>query len=136
MKTTRFSPLTVVEYRWGVNALKNDMEEPGARNDSLLEYLSEVVAATPAGAGGVLFTPWLHGNRSPFEDPRARMGVSRIRKENLDVPTHIREVRRNDSEAAYNPAAFQNPKAKLSPFGEEEDYELNIPAFIRKRMAQ
>ena len=25
----------------------------------------------PAGAGGVIFTPWLHGNRCPFEDPNA-----------------------------------------------------------------
>ena len=23
------------------------------------------------GAGGVIFTPWLHGNRCPFEDPKA-----------------------------------------------------------------
>ena len=26
----------------------------------------------PAGANGVMFTPWLHGNRCPFEDPNAR----------------------------------------------------------------
>ena len=24
------------------------------------------------GSGGVIFTPWLHGNRCPFEDPNAR----------------------------------------------------------------
>lgn len=26
----------------------------------------------PAGCQGVIFTPWLHGNRSPFEDTKAR----------------------------------------------------------------
>ena len=25
----------------------------------------------PAGSNGVIFTPWLHGNRNPFEDPHA-----------------------------------------------------------------
>lgn len=39
---------------------------------SLYDYLSEVIDATPAGSGGVIFTPWLHGNRCPFEDPNAR----------------------------------------------------------------
>ena len=31
-----------------------------------------MVGEAPPGAGGVIFTPWLHGNRSPFEDPNAR----------------------------------------------------------------
>ena len=39
---------------------------------SLYQYLNEVIGAVPAGAGGVIFTPWLHGNRCPFEDPNAR----------------------------------------------------------------
>ncbi|MCK6576734.1 MAG: FGGY-family carbohydrate kinase [Anaerolineae bacterium] len=39
---------------------------------SLYAYLGKVVEQTPPGAGGVIFTPWLHGNRSPFEDPYAR----------------------------------------------------------------
>lgn len=39
---------------------------------SLYEYLSEVIAKAPAGSGGVIFTPWLHGNRCPFEDANAR----------------------------------------------------------------
>jgi len=47
-------------------------DDPDARHASLLEYLSEVVGETPAGAGGVVFTPWLRGNRAPFEDPNAR----------------------------------------------------------------
>ncbi len=39
---------------------------------SLFEYLDQVVEATPPGCGGLLFTPWLHGSRSPFEDPNVR----------------------------------------------------------------
>ena len=38
---------------------------------SLYDYLTETVARVPPGSGGVLFTPWLHGNRCPFEDPAA-----------------------------------------------------------------
>ena len=38
---------------------------------SLYDYLTETVERVPPGAGGVIFTPWLHGNRCPFEDPAA-----------------------------------------------------------------
>ena len=38
---------------------------------SLYDYMTETVAKAPAGSSGVLFTPWLHGNRCPFEDPTA-----------------------------------------------------------------
>lgn len=38
---------------------------------SLYDYLTETVEKSPPGAGGVIFTPWLHGNRCPFEDPAA-----------------------------------------------------------------
>ncbi|MBQ6862943.1 MAG: FGGY-family carbohydrate kinase [Clostridia bacterium] len=39
---------------------------------SLYDYMTEVCSRVPAGCGGVIFTPWLHGNRCPFEDPNAR----------------------------------------------------------------
>lgn len=38
---------------------------------SLFDYLSEIIDSIAPGAGGVIFTPWLHGNRCPFEDPDA-----------------------------------------------------------------
>jgi len=38
---------------------------------SLYDYLSEVINNVEAGSGGVIFTPWLHGNRCPFEDSNA-----------------------------------------------------------------
>lgn len=39
---------------------------------SLYDYLCEVVSHVPAGSKGVIFTPWLRGNRCPFEDPHVR----------------------------------------------------------------
>jgi len=38
---------------------------------NMYDYLNKVVADVPAGSNGVIFTPWLHGNRCPFEDPNA-----------------------------------------------------------------
>ena len=38
----------------------------------LYDYMSYVIDQVPAGSNGVIFTPWLHGNRCPFEDPNAR----------------------------------------------------------------
>lgn len=45
-----------------------------ARYTSLYDYLTDVIKETPPGSNGVIFTPWLHGNRCPFEDPNA-MGM-------------------------------------------------------------
>lgn len=45
---------------------------PEAIYTNLYDYLTQVVDTIPAGSGGVIFTPWLHGNRCPFEDPNAR----------------------------------------------------------------
>ena len=49
---------------------------------SLYEYLSEEVSKVPPGANGVIFTPWLHGNRCPFEDANAGGMFFNIRLEN------------------------------------------------------
>lgn len=38
---------------------------------SLYDYLSDEVSKVPPGADGVIFTPWLQGNRCPFEDSKA-----------------------------------------------------------------
>ena len=48
---------------------------------SLYDYLTQTVRDVPPGAGGVLFTPWLHGNRCPFEDPCAAGMFFNIRLE-------------------------------------------------------
>ncbi len=39
---------------------------------NLYEYVCEVILKANPGSDGVIFTPWLHGNRCPFEDSKAR----------------------------------------------------------------
>ncbi|MBS7359949.1 MAG: FGGY-family carbohydrate kinase [Oscillospiraceae bacterium] len=51
---------------------KNVTEEYEAKYTSLYDYMTEVCSKVPAGSNGVIFTPWLHGNRCPFEDPNAK----------------------------------------------------------------
>ena len=46
----------------------NISEEHEKKYKSLYDYLSNEVGKVPPGANGVIFTPWMHGNRSPFED--------------------------------------------------------------------
>ena len=56
----------------GIYLEKTDVTESREHlYESLYDYLSDTVSKVPAGAGGVIFTPWLHGNRCPFEDPAA-----------------------------------------------------------------
>jgi xylulokinase len=45
---------------------------PEEEYKSLIDYLTASIAEIPAGSGGLLFAPWLHGSRSPFEDPKVR----------------------------------------------------------------
>ena len=40
------------------------------------------ISKVPPGANGVIFTPWLHGNRCPFEDANAAGMFFNIRVEN------------------------------------------------------
>jgi xylulokinase len=56
----------------GVYLEKTAIGDKEAEYSSLYDYLGRVVEQVPPGANGTIFTPWLHGNRSPFEDPYAR----------------------------------------------------------------
>lgn len=47
-------------------------EGPEAVYRNLYDYMMHAIQHVPAGSNGVIFTPWLHGNRCPFEDPNAR----------------------------------------------------------------
>ncbi|MEZ5322058.1 MAG: FGGY-family carbohydrate kinase [Microthrixaceae bacterium] len=42
------------------------------------DELTDLAAGSEAGAGGVLFTPWLKGERSPIADGRARAGFHNL----------------------------------------------------------
>ncbi|NLZ28101.1 MAG: carbohydrate kinase [Firmicutes bacterium] len=57
----------------GIYLQKKPIDESAEKiYKSLYDYLSHVVDSIPPGSGGVVVTPWLHGNRCPFEDPNAR----------------------------------------------------------------
>ena len=50
-------------------------ERPSGQDEqyaSLIDFLTTTISEVPAGSGGLLFAPWLHGSRSPFEDPHVR----------------------------------------------------------------
>jgi xylulokinase len=50
---------------------KNISQSQEAIYANLYDYLMKTITEIEPGAGGVIFTPWLHGNRCPFEDPNA-----------------------------------------------------------------
>jgi xylulokinase len=53
--------------------LKGADDNPDVLESShLYDLMNQKVAEIDPGSGGVIFTPWLHGNRSPNEDPHAR----------------------------------------------------------------
>ena len=51
---------------------KNVVDSDETMYTSLYDYLTETVKKAKPGADGVIFTPWLHGNRCPFEAPDAK----------------------------------------------------------------
>lgn len=55
----------------GIYPRKTDVVETGDA-PSVLAYMDRIAGEVPAGSGGVLFTPWLLGNRCPFEDASCR----------------------------------------------------------------
>ena len=56
----------------GIYLKKQDVaESKESEYTSLYDYLSNTVSKAAPGSNGVVFTPWLHGNRCPFEDPNA-----------------------------------------------------------------
>jgi xylulokinase len=51
---------------------KKVWEDPESVYTSMYDFMLDSVKDVPAGSDGVMFTPWLHGNRCPFEDHYAR----------------------------------------------------------------
>ena len=49
--------------------ISSDYEE---RSSSLYSHMMDCIKDVEPGSGGVLFAPWLHGNRCPFEDSSSR----------------------------------------------------------------
>ena len=43
--------------------------------------MTDTIKDVKPGSGGVIFTPWLHGNRCPFEDPNSTGGFYGVKLE-------------------------------------------------------
>jgi xylulokinase len=54
------------------------LDPGGAAPDDALARLNGIAAGVAPGAGGVLFTPWLNGERSPVDDHTIRGGFHNI----------------------------------------------------------
>ena len=51
----------------GIYLDKHDVaEDESTQYRNLYDYMTSVISQIGPGAGGVIFTPWLHGNRCPF----------------------------------------------------------------------
>ena len=61
---------------------KKVTDDVESKYTSLYDYLSDEVSKVPPGANGVIFTPWMHGNRCPFEDSNAAGIFFNIKIEN------------------------------------------------------
>ncbi|HWG25838.1 FGGY-family carbohydrate kinase [Actinospica sp.] len=55
---------------WLIENVLADPDHP--RSAEALDRLTELAAGAPPGAGGVLFAPWLNGERTPVDDPALR----------------------------------------------------------------
>jgi xylulokinase len=51
---------------------------PASAPDDVFGILNDVAASVPTGAHGVLFTPWLNGERSPVDDHTIRGGFHNL----------------------------------------------------------
>ncbi|WP_343628655.1 FGGY-family carbohydrate kinase [Roseateles sp.] len=81
--------------------LARDEEHPAA-----YELLNTIAARVPPGARGLIYTPWLFGERTPVDDPRLRAGLINLSLE------HSRE----DIFRAFLEGVALNTRWMLEPF--------------------
>ncbi len=63
-------------YNWLKDELAHIESEKGSKqNISPYELINEVIASSPPGAKGLLFMPYLLGERSPWWNPKAKGGI-------------------------------------------------------------
>lgn len=81
--------------------LASDEEQP-----AVYEVLNQIAARVPPGARGLIYTPWLLGERTPVDDPRLRAGLLNLSLE------HSRE----DIFRAFLEGVALNTRWMLEPF--------------------
>lgn len=57
---------------------KDAMQSKEIQDKEIHQHFDELVAQAPVGSNQVLFTPWLHGERCPVEDPYIRGGFHNL----------------------------------------------------------
>ena len=57
---------------------RDDVLDPGPPPDDVFERFGMLAAETPAGAGKLIFTPWLYGEHTPVADPHLRAAFSNM----------------------------------------------------------
>jgi xylulokinase len=81
--------------------LASDEEHP-----AVYEVLNRIAARVPPGARGLIYTPWLFGERTPVDDPKLRAGLINLSLE------HSRE----DIFRAFLEGVALNTRWMLDPF--------------------
>lgn len=81
--------------------LASDEEHP-----AVYEVLNQIAARVPPGARGLIYTPWLFGERTPVDDPRLRAGLINLSLE------HSRE----DIFRAFLEGVALNTRWMMEPF--------------------
>jgi len=66
---------------------------------NIYKLMDQIAAQTPAGANGVIFTPWLYGERSPVDDCHIRSSLFNLSLEN---------TREDIVRAVFEGVAFNN----------------------------
>lgn len=81
--------------------LASDEEHP-----AVYEVMNQIAARVPPGARGLIYTPWLSGERTPVDDPRLRAGLLNLSLE------HSRE----DIFRAFLEGVALNTRWMMDPF--------------------
>ncbi len=71
----------------------DDLLETGPPPDDLFERIDRLAASAPVGSRGVIFTPWLNGERTPVDDHTIRAGWHNLslRTERADLVRAVLE---------------------------------------------
>lgn len=94
---------------------KDELLQEAALPD-VYKIMDRIAAGTPAGSNGVLYTPWIYGERSPVEDATIRAGIHNLSLENS----------RADIIRAFLEGVAYNTRWLLQPF--EKNLDQPIPA--------
>ncbi|HJW57065.1 MAG TPA: FGGY-family carbohydrate kinase [Burkholderiaceae bacterium] len=95
--------------------LLSDEEQPDVYN-----VLNKIAARVPAGANGLIYMPWLFGERTPVDNPYLRAGLVNLKL------SHTRE----DIIRAFMEGVALNTRWMMEPFGKLLGRELGSIAAV------